>query len=620
MKISGLYLKLKERLNIHNLKTKLIVSIFTFLLIFITAVVMNNLVVSWIIREKTDNTVVNSTRQANVYLTYVFNKMKDIAKDFSTQLYQREDIRSYINPDDAMRASAYMQWKSIDELGEAAMYRTATNRELDSIYIYCNTWKSLILPDFGAFSDDFTKDFEWMKTIKSGGDDVFRWVELLQVEELMVKNLIRNMISLICRSDMIVREIRSEVYLGINISEPKIYEILKEIRITQGTMVFLLNSEGRIISTSVKEQIGKNLRDVYGIDISKVLDNKLKNVRIDKLGTFQKVFYKNETTGWYITVLIPEKELFLEQRIFWTVILTILVILSLIMAFFAYRTIVEYVDKPVEKLVKYMMYAEEGVFDKRLQEERMDEFGFLYRSYNKMVEKIRLLIRDLYHEKLLKKEIELKHLQKQINPHFLYNTLDTINWLAKTNRTDEVSQIVVALSGLYRNAFNKGRDYIAVGEAINDVENYLYIQKLRFGELFTYHLDIDDRVNSYLMLNLLVQPFVENALIHGIARRDGNGEIRISAQMEDNLIHFLISDSGLGMHEEQLKLLLSSLNFHKDSYDSGFRNTYHRVKLFYGDKYNVSITSSHGKGTQVEMYIPVFEYLDTGKTDNTPGI
>jgi len=403
--------------------------------------------------------------------------------------------------------------------------------------------------------------------------------------------------------------LKSPVYVGINYDEKYICEIIKNIKLTPNTLVYLIDENKRIISSEDKSKIGTiadNVDDLKLEDINELITSR---VKITNAGNYQRLLQKNPVTGWAILMFIPEKELLPEQKAIWITVISTLVIVSFILVHIASRIVSRYVEKPVTKLVKHMGLAEKGDFSHQITEKTQDEFDSLYRIYNEMIYKIRTLIKELYKEKLLKREAELKHLQKQINPHFLYNTLDTINWLAKSHNAHDISQIVIALSNLYKSIFNEGKDFVEITQTLQNIENYLYIQKFKYGSSFSYNIHVDQRLKGFIILNLLIQPVVENALIHGIARKGGIGTICVTAILDDNIIRFTIKDDGKGMSEEQLKLLMSYINSEHTTSDSGLKNIQNRIKLFYGEKYGLFIKSTLGEGTCVEISIPAFEYL-----------
>jgi two-component system sensor histidine kinase YesM len=600
---------MKEKFNIHSLKKKLILSIFLLFAFYILVIIINSYVMSLLLKQKINQSIRNNINQTNVYLSFMFTKAKELSTDLAVSFYENENTKKLLNTSESVGTDSFEQYKAINDIYTNIIYRVRNNSEIESIYIYSKTAKQLITSQAGIFAYSYVDDYAWMQSALSFEDNsAFNWVGYCYDRDLYNINAKKHLLSLVARGDIINRNLKSGVYIGINYDENTIYNIIKNIKLTPNTLVFVVDEDKRIISAEDKTLIGTiaDFANLAQTDSDKL---EVSRVSIKNSGRYQRLFQKNPVTEWGILMLVPEKELLPEQKIIWFVVITGLIAISLILMKIASKIVGLYVERPVAKLVRYMGLAENGEFSKEITEQRQDEFGFLYRSYNEMVSKIRTLIKELYNEKLLKREAELKHLQKQINPHFLYNTLDTIDWMAKAHNAQDISKIIMAMSELYRSTFNEGKDYIEIAGALHNVENYLYIQRLRFGGSFSYNFQEDENLKGFMILNLLIQPIVENAFVHGIARNDGIGTINVTARLEDNVARFTITDDGKGMNEEQLKLLLASIYSLDSSSDSGLKNIYKRIRLFYGDKYGMSISSKRGKGTCVEIFLPVFEYI-----------
>jgi two-component system sensor histidine kinase YesM len=207
---------------------------------------------------------------------------------------------------------------------------------------------------------------------------------------------------------------------------------------------------------------------------------------------------------------------------------------------------------------------------------------------------------------------ELRTLQAQINPHFLYNSLDSIVWMAEAGKTREVIRLVQALSRFFRISLSKGRDLISVGEEVEHVRNYLVIQQMRYSDILEYEIDMPSELRSIPILKMTLQPIVENALYHGIKNKRGKGRIRISgAAGPDRTLRLLVTDNGIGMSEGKLaeiRLLLEDRPPNgAGEPDSGFGllNVQRRLRLFYGEQYGIAIDSRENVGTMVEITIPV---------------
>ena len=241
--------------------------------------------------------------------------------------------------------------------------------------------------------------------------------------------------------------------------------------------------------------------------------------------------------------------------------------------------------------------------------DNVDEITELGLSFNIMIGRIRELLDAKVKEQENLKKAELRALQAQINPHFLYNTLDTIIWMTESKKTDQVIEIVRALSSFFRISLSKGRDWITIGEEVERTRSYLTIQKMRYRDILDYRIEMDESVAGNTILKLILQPLVENALYHGIKNKRQGGTIVVRAQQwNENEILLQVEDNGIGFTPEKLAQLQAELN--DDSGDikleSGFGigNVNKRIRLYYGKQYGVSIKSEYQTGTCVSIVIP----------------
>jgi two-component system sensor histidine kinase YesM len=241
--------------------------------------------------------------------------------------------------------------------------------------------------------------------------------------------------------------------------------------------------------------------------------------------------------------------------------------------------------------------------------DNVDEIAELGMSFNLLVDKVRELLAAKIKEQENLKKAELRTLQAQINPHFLYNTLDTIIWMAEANHTAQVVELVSALSRFFRITLSKGKDWITVGEEVEHVSSYLTIQKIRYRDILDFYIDVDGDTFDGTMLKLTLQPLVENALYHGIKNKRGGGVITVRGRRQSaDRMFFEIADNGIGIVADKLEQLRSSINNEPFlSGDNGFGlcNVNQRIKLYYGKQFGLTIQSEYGVGTKVSAVIPL---------------
>ncbi len=261
---------------------------------------------------------------------------------------------------------------------------------------------------------------------------------------------------------------------------------------------------------------------------------------------------------------------------------------------------------PIRELCDMTEKVAEGDFSVRTEKADLDEIGVLSQSFNDMTEEIGTLVEDIKTQQENLHLTETKLLQAQINPHFLYNTLDTIVWLAEEHKTDEVVNMVTALSSFFRTTLSKGRDFITVEEEESHIRSYLKIQQFRYQDILDYSIEIDEELREFVLPKLTLQPLVENALYHGIKNKRGKGMIRITGKKDGENIIFKVHDNGKGMTEEKLFELRS--NMRKKKLDNnvnsfGVINVNQRLRHYYGKEYGLSYVSRQDEGTEVTVLV-----------------
>lgn len=256
--------------------------------------------------------------------------------------------------------------------------------------------------------------------------------------------------------------------------------------------------------------------------------------------------------------------------------------------------------KNIEKLTKNMKEVKKGNLEVTVTSDSKDEIGELVQGFAEMVERIKTLIEEVYEGKISLKEYEMKALQAQINPHFLYNSLSLINWKAIEAEEKDISKITLALSKFYRTALNKGNSVMPLQDEISNVKSYLDIQLMMHDYEFDVEIDIDESMSYYDTPNLILQPLIENAIDHGIdLKTEGRGKITIRGWCEEETMYLAVEDNGVGMDEEVAQNILT-----QKSKGYGVRNVNERIKLTYGAEYGLTIKSKEGEGTRITVKIP----------------
>ncbi len=326
-------------------------------------------------------------------------------------------------------------------------------------------------------------------------------------------------------------------------------------------------------------------------------------------------FNTSSSTNWTVISIIPIDILyrsvsFLEVVILFTVIICLL--LSLMIAMIISRNI----TRPISDLRELMRRAELGEFNVQIPVKTTDEIGELSLSFNSMITKINNLIQTVYETKILKREAELNALQSQINPHFLYNTLQIMDIIAEDEGIFIIGSICKALSKLFRYSINRGKEIVPISSEIEHLKNYIYIQKIRFKDKFEVIYNIDEYICDYRIIKLILQPLVENAILHGTEKKIGQCKIIISGVIKNDTIEICVEDTGVGMDENHLQKIRRSLNdeiIHAETYtlsrgSIGIINVSARIKLYFGEQYGLQIDSNLNQGTKVKVVIPAIKH------------
>ncbi len=276
------------------------------------------------------------------------------------------------------------------------------------------------------------------------------------------------------------------------------------------------------------------------------------------------------------------------------------VIVSIILSVFFIRLITNHTVKGIEQLRGNMKEVEEGKLEFYIQTDSKDEIGDLIRGFGEMLTKIKVLVEEVYEGKIKQKEYEMRALQAQINPHFLYNSLSLINWMAIEEGHEDISKITLAMSSFYRTALNKGNNIILLKNEIENMKSYLEIQLMMHDYEFDTEIQIEEGLEDFLVLNLILQPMVENAIDHGIdLKTQGRGKVSVTAKSEGDTIVIVVEDNGVGMEQSVIDTILT-----KKSKGYGLRNVNERIKLYYGEEYHLTIESERGVGTKIITKIP----------------
>ncbi|RUS43309.1 histidine kinase [Cohnella sp. AR92] len=378
--------------------------------------------------------------------------------------------------------------------------------------------------------------------------------------------------------------------------------ILSSVDLGKGSKLIIMGRDGTVFSSSDKEvKLGGQYSDPA---LFQMIREQQANNRSSFSGRVnnaeQQVSYiYNEQIGWYLISLMPYSYINSEISqimLSMIVIILLIVIASVIIIYFMNNSIV----KPIKGIIAFSNQVSNGDLSNRIHDESDDEMSALSRKINSMVSEIERLIDNQKLDDKRKRELELQMLQSQINPHFLFNTLNTLRWLAVINQVPVLNNGISSLSELLRSTILDNNEEVTIEQELRNLAHYFEIQKIRYADRFQVSYEIDDELLSYSIPKLILQPVAENAIIHGIAENGQSIDIRIKVRKVDHQLHIEITDNGKGFDTN-----VSHASDNKDKLSGiGVNNVNERIKLHYGEPYGLFIASAVGEGTRCTMIIP----------------
>ncbi|WP_207642385.1 sensor histidine kinase [Pseudobacteroides cellulosolvens] len=400
----------------------------------------------------------------------------------------------------------------------------------------------------------------------------------------------------------LIRDINSTRTLGvlvINISENAFKDSYASIinNYTTGVTILDENNESIVKLNVLDNSEIKNLMESFIYKDHGYMTKRIKDIE------YLVSYLVDNRSNWKIVSLMPAKELSNETAVPGLIGFAIILINSLLM-FIGTILTSRIITIPIKKLLKSMKGVQKGEFKEVDIRVGSNEIGQLRDGYNMMIYEIQQLIDRVITEQRIKRKAELNVLQAQIKPHFLYNTLESINSLILMEETEAACDVVDALGSYYRLSLSKGKEVITINEEIDIVKNYLNIQQIRYADLFSVQYKLDERAGSFKILKLVLQPLVENALYHGIRVKGEHGIISVETEYLQDFIRIKVEDDGVGMSEECIRRILDDSS---DTGVSGFglRGTIERLRIFYASDDCFRIESVIGLGTKITILIPV---------------
>jgi two-component system sensor histidine kinase YesM len=401
-------------------------------------------------------------------------------------------------------------------------------------------------------------------------------------------------------------------WMVISLDETVISEYWTEPNLGEGRgEVALLNEAGVVLSSTEKSWLSQPFDGIFPGTTSHILSDKQGETSYG-VGQSKRtiLYYHQPITGWTLAGTIPY-ELYSSQNRFILSLTAVAVVITIMINTGLVLFVIQRVTNPLRVLTRLLTKVNpDGPMPSYYSSSR-DEIGMLGESYNKLGSHIRELKEQLIRDETHKKEADIRALQAQINPHFLYNTLSSIHWMALMTDEKRIAEMVGALSDFLQFSLNKGSDHCPVHQEIAHIQNYTQIQKIRYPDKFEVDVNVDPALHDRIMLKLLLQPLLENAMIHGIQKKTGKGTIGIYLELAGSSMNVLVIDDGVGMDEHRLQYVRRNLaqtdGIYGPGTSYGLRNVNERLRLHYGPSSQLLIESRVHAGTRISFTIPFLE-------------
>ena len=540
------------------------------------------------------------------------SQLYDTVKQENVNLVNRVDSSMEVYLRNIMKLSDTIYYGIIkntnlseDSIGEKLTLLYNNNKEqVSNIALISKEGEPISVVPAARFRKNFkAEDEEWFVNALNKTENIH--FTLPHVQKMFEKgdNSYNWVISMSRAVEITVGGSTEQAVLLIEMAYQGLEEVLDEVTLGNGGYIYLMDSNGDIIWHPKFELIASGRVKENNLVAAGYDDGSREEVFN---GTRQTVVTKTVGyTGWKLVGVIKGTGIslnMLKTRLFIVfVILLIIFIVILINSYISFR-----VTNPIRELEKSVKELEEGNLDADIYMGGSYEVQHLGKSVQDMKFRIKGLMQDIVNEHEEKRKSEFDSLQAQINPHFLYNTLDIIVWQIENEKQSEAVHTVTALARFFRLSLGKGKNIVTVRDEIDHVKNYLMIQHMRFKNKFDYEFDIAEDVLELPSLKLMLQPLVENAIYHGMEFMDGDGMIMVKAWRKEDELYLSVADNGLGMTEDKVLMILMGKSTSGNGRGSGIgvKNVNERIKLYFGEAYGLTIDSEPDEGTTVIIHLP----------------
>lgn len=541
---------------------------------------------SYSVQEKVYQTLLESTSQANQSMSYLLGDIEQL----SMYIYSNNDIQNVLSHGQGRSIAA----KHADEKRVTDILESFVGLKDWTIEIYIlglngdRYFTGDLLP---KEYDEYNDNWGLFRKVRLVGGNLV-WDTHYSMKKLYDYGSVLSL-------GRMLKDVQTNQqigYLVIDVMETDLTDKYVKAELYPDSQIFLTDSDGYVISGKPsKQQVGTKLQVPY---LKFLLEGSKGYFQVkDADGKKKAVIYDTSSaTGLKLINVVPVSFVTKETASIRTLLIIVMAI-GILLSYWLATVLAFHVTNPLRKLRSLMKNVENGNLNVAFSSKYHDEVGQLGKSFNKMVIQIKHLIKDNYEKQLQVHQAELKTIQAQMSPHFLYNTLDSINWMARIHEIDDISRTVVSLGELLRFSISKENDLIPIHEDMKQIRNYLTIQKIRFGSKLQIDIRIDPDIESLYTLKLLIQPIIENAIIHGLEPKKGTGSLVIEGSREGDKVRFVIQDDGVGFERTNVPS--------SDSHTGiGLDNARKRLELYFGEEAPMQIHSKPGEGTTVILEIP----------------
>jgi len=586
MAMKKMFQRLSEKFFNLDIRNKLLMSFIVLITVPLLIGVFQSYSVSRrIIERKTSQYSHDILYQTSKTLEARLEKLEDIS--FSI-VFNNEIQRDITN-------------KNIEQMDSFERHALSSEIEgiLSSHVLYHDEINAIYLVSFAGqvYELDKTKQKygileDYLAAIKEGAGGVV-WIGALDKKEVVAMTRVVNS----TRSQLPV------AYLVVYVEKSFLQELIESTYSIESGTIQIIDKQGYVVSDADKSQIGQKLNYDGFVKNSEYSFYKQKANGQEQYVAMSEPMHN----GWRIVTTVPVSVYQAEVLNLRSVIIALSFLLLLAAALSAIG-LSNTISNPIRKLSKTMISLGKGNLSVRCDVQSVDEIGKLSATFNQMADNIEELIQKVYDEQIMKRDAELRSLQMQINPHFLYNTLETINWMARYAGNEEIGIMAKSLGDLMRATINS-RSYVLLKEEMDSLKNYLKIQEYRYSDKFNVQFEIDEKSEKYYVPKLIIQPIVENAIYHGIEPSFENGTIIIKSIVDENKLIISVSDDGVGIPFEMITALLDVTKEQKteEPYSIGIQNVIKRIKTLFGNHYGIRIKSELGEGTVIYIDLPIIE-------------